>query len=172
MKKEVIKIGDRIKITNPTIVTKVGYDYGYDEAKWEINSNHGDEINRLIGKVSKGVYIDFESNIFVETVYNKIVHCLVPLLTRGTKRQSSDRKLFTEESNEYQDYVALVAEKKVVKTGTYHPYYRSYDGEVSPPELVNVKTHVLLGFYFNDGKLKRSFDIIWIEQKNVEKLGN
>lgn len=162
MKREIIKVGDTVKIINPLFVKRVGYDFTFEDALKEVEKKFGRDIHQLL-KIVKPARITFTEN--------KITQAVAFDLVKRSFSDNNERKIFTELKEFYKDLKVKVIGKKVVRTGFYQTSY--YDAECSDSyegaTLLNPKTHILLEL---DSATNFYNEPMRIEVTNVEKINN
>lgn len=167
----VIKVGDKVQIINPVIITRIGYDFTYEDACKEVLENYTEDISTLLRKT--GFKFKLMNNYAWEKAEKKIVGAIAYNLV-GTKiKTGNERKLYTEINENLRDVIVTVTAKKNVKTGIYYPAVCSEptsfggDYDYDPGGLKDPKTHVVLTI--NTGNRYTEYDIL-IEQSNVKKI--
>lgn len=178
-KKDIIRVGDRVKILRPLFIYRWGYDNNlndvYDEVMkkyqpqiWEFLSS----INVLEDKKSRLVKLSEFPKRYISRMASAIAYSIVgSRISDGAVRKlfyitDEDRGPFGWLNHDYPvDSVQEVREIKIVKTGRYFSPYssQSYEGEYDwePGGLYEEKTHKLLRVGYTDN---------WIEAINVEKV--
>lgn len=159
----IIRAGDIVRVVNPELVIRIGYDFSFEDAVKEIKATYGEEINGLLRKVKV-------HHKRWEIVEDAVVRPLAYELVRSKFRHGNERRLHTQIREELRGAEVTVFGKKIAKTGTYFPptggdppYYDDYE----PGGLRDCKTHVILEIGFV-GKLSRREELL-IDQHNVVK---
>lgn len=181
---QVIRVGDKVMITNPEFVVRVGYPMSYADAFSYIERHHVGDIQQFINeKLYK--MTEKESAFSAEWVaspasdkdFRQIMRGMAKLYLNSQGHGGKERTIHTESRPERQGQIFKVLGKKVCKTGTYDPPWaeQDYNGEWDngPGGLLNCKTHVLLElqcFEMFSGAGKGFEFGSWIESKNVKKL--
>jgi hypothetical protein len=170
-KKEVIRVGDTVKIVNSDIIYRVGY----LKSKECILRNHLKESDIVKIEEFIGSFGIPKNN---ENVFDKIADALAYGILKADHFGGNVRSIHSENKPEYLGLEGTVIDRKVVKTGTYkagYSYIDNYWGttEYTPTELVNQKTHVLFKVEVHrtlvDDEIGE-FQTVWIENKNLEKV--
>lgn len=160
--KQTIRIDDKVIITNPEFVTRVGYPISFIQAckivqeKWDplignmlgITGLYRDEPDRMIGGMKLSVHTPWPPDGRYKKPYEKIIAGLAGMLLEKEGFGGRERKIYTKTYEEFQGKIYQVVDKKVVKTGIYFPPWseQSYEGEWDggPGGLDKEETHVLL----------------------------
>lgn len=143
MANNTIYVGDIIQIVTPEIVTRVGYEFSYDDACKEVKETHKEDIYELLRKVKVRRWDKVEKEIIKSLAYDLIAK----KMHSGNKRM-----IFTKRDDKLADVKVKVTNKQMARTGTYFPptgggtdYWGEYDYE--PGGLTDMKTHVLFKFH-------------------------
>ena len=138
----VIRTGDTIEIINPEIITRIGYEFTYDDAVKEIRETYEEDILILLRTVKVSRW---------KKVTKEIVKSLAYDLIHKRIRTGNVRKIYTERREELIGKKVKVMGKSLARTGTYYPptgggtdYNGEYDYE--PGGLKDPKTHVIFEF--------------------------
>lgn len=178
------KEGDKVIVTNPEFVVRVGYPLSYAMAYEHVKETQLVNVRRFLDEtmfpVQPGESI-FGMCLTRAKGPNKeermILQGLAWAYLHKEQFGGPERTIHTESRPYYHGRVLTVGEKRVCKTGTYDaPYsHQDYFGEWDcyPGGLTNCKTHVLLRIehdaeimpYYNERE-KYSYGN-WIESKNV-----
>lgn len=188
-KQRAIKRYDYVRIVNPEVVVRWGYNLNKQIVKdTVITKEQKDAIIKLlelfnIHQKNENFYdmIGFEYEPEKNKVYEKILDEIAYGILKSECFGGKERKLFTERRDFLKGVRAFVSERRVVKTGkyeagqTYQGYFDPYP-EYEPAYLSNEKTHVL---YRLDVQPTECPEIIrceesgfWIEKQNVERFYN
>jgi len=163
-----MKKGDRVKIINPELFVRCGYDLTINTLFDEIETEHSKEISKHVNEMCNLVGLDnLKLNAYLdlnELISNKIINSLAYSLLPSRMAEGSERKIFTEYGWQYKDKLGIIVKKKYVKTGIYHRGF-SYDGDYEPAYLDPVQTNCILEVEL----CKWGFNIL-IEAKNVEQM--
>jgi hypothetical protein len=175
------KVDDRVAITNPILVDRVGYPLSHNDAKDLVEREYEEPIRSLLEQT--GLYKTSEYAIFtrqwppcgkIGKSYSRLISALASMYLVVHGFGGKERKLYTHEEQDLLGLHFTVKDKRIAKTGTYYPSGSSDDGEDwYHGGLSNCKTHVLLclGFRCIGSHDKNDFtDGIWIESKHVRKV--
>ena len=182
-RKNIIRVGDNVKIVNPEIVIRWGYPLTKQIVKDTIITQ--EQKDSIYTMMTKFGYVPVPqlfdgSNTEADYIYEKLLDTMAYHLISKHGFGGKDRRLFVENKESLRNKSGQVIERKVVKTGTYHTggggydYWGEYDYE--PSYLENEKSHVLYRiFVYNSGYDEsicpniNNEGGIWIENKNLEK---
>ena len=158
-KSAAIKVDDVVRVVNPLIIQRVGYDYTFEDAWLESQVEYKEEIYALLRKAKVSRWNIVEKAIVSSLAYDRV---------KKKFKDGNERKIYTKLMESLRDRQVTVVSKKTAKTGIYYPPYHGngyddYDGE--PGGLTDGKTHILLEIDVFDEEGR-----IWIEQTNVVKL--
>jgi len=160
--KQVIRIDNRVQITNPEFVARVGYPLSFIQAceivkqKWDplignmlgITGLYKDEPDQIICGMTCSIKTPWPPDGRYRKPYEKIVAGLADMLLEKEGFGGKERKIYTKTYDEFQGKVYQVVDKKIVKTGFYFPPWsqQSYEGgwDGGPGGLDKEETHVLL----------------------------
>lgn len=178
-KKDIIRVGDKVKILRPLFIYRWGYDNNLKDVTEEVMKKYQPQIHKLLSDINtlegnKGSLTRLSE--FPKRFISRIAEGLAYHIVGSRMRDGAVRKLFyvTEDGDHplnwlNHDYpvgsIKEVREIKIVKTGRYfspctsHGYEGDYDWE--PGGLSNEKTHKLL---------RVGYTGYWIEAINVEKV--
>ena len=175
----IIRVGDKVKITNPEFFLRCGYDNNHQEACKAIEDTYKHEINKFIyiweqslmktkGKTPICKLICGDS-----PTYLKIVSALAYDLVHKQMKEGVERKIYTDRVDFYKHNNFVVSSIQYVRTGVYHPPsggYNSQSGEYDnfPGYLDKPVVHKIL--YFTEYLYGLSGDKTAIEDCNVEKV--
>jgi hypothetical protein len=178
-KKDIIRVGDRVKILRPLFIYRWGYDNNFSDVYDEVMKKYQPQIweflssiNGLEGRKTGLVRLSEFPKRYISRMASAIAYNIV-----GSRiSDGAVRKLFyiTDEDKgplHWLNYdfpagsIKEVREIKIVKTGRYFSpcSSQSYEGEYDwePGGLYEEKTHKLLRVGYTDN---------WIEAINVEKI--
>lgn len=143
-RKNVIRVGDRVKIIDPLQFVRVGYPLTVENViENHITQDHRYLLQQLIN--STGYKTD---RLSTDPEYSRLETALARLILKTKKFGGPERKVHTKYVAEYAGKEATVRSKRYVKTGTYQSgssfqgYYDDYP-EYEPPYLKNEKTVVI-----------------------------
>lgn len=180
-KKDIIRVGDTVKIVNPRFIKRWGYDNNLQDTKQKVFDRYGPKMIKFVeeilieeGIIKKPVPADkdFPWSVGLCSISNKGKYMLAAAIAYeivGYKmKDGAERKLFYYDKNPTYYHNDIVTDIKIVQTGIYFspttgggydPWTGDYDcGE--PGGLTNVKVHKLLEIAFD----------VWIEDCDVEKI--
>jgi hypothetical protein len=180
-KKNIIRVGDMVKIISPEFFIRCGYPLTIDMERENVRKNYQDKINKFIYELvqeevsksspNKTVTHGFYDREFYRTE-NEIANALAYAFINAKKFGGYERKIYTEHHEDIRDKILRVSSIFFVKTGTYSPghWYSCLDEEDWEPAcLVKEKTHKILsldcGYITSD-----SCNGTGIEAANVEKV--
>jgi hypothetical protein len=161
---DVIRKDDLVKVVNPHVFVKCGYDWNFKEARKEVFKKESKKISEICKRY------DFSPRYSSDhrTVEDKIIDVLAHGLLSSRKRAGSKRKIFTEKCEDVKGQVLRVTDFFYKKTGFYSVdveencygdnYYYNY--------LDKQKTHKIL----KAQKTSYPFFCYKIEAQNVYKL--
>lgn len=193
--KNLIRVGDRVKIVNPEVVMRWGYPLSKKIVRDTMITKEQKDALITMMRVFNGStptpivqelphdLFDMQDdevpmNIDYDT-YDKILNELAHKILKDKGYGGNERKLYTTMKESLRDKVGCVHERIVVKTGTHVGGGGSYsyngDFDYEPPYLDNEKTHVLFKFIpnynYRDGICQEINTFgAWIEKKNFEKI--
>jgi hypothetical protein len=148
MKKQTIKVGDRVRILEPKFVGRVGYPLIYGMLMDEVENDP-----KVIEALS---ILDVRGG---QNVPHYLHIAIAKLRVEQRNFGGRERTIHYEADGVFQEYargaVCEVTGRRVVKTGTYYPASRGgsssdYDWEPEPGGLADCKTHVLLRTSFGE----------------------
>jgi len=175
-------VGDRVTVTNPEFVTRVGYPMSYEDAFNYIEKSHIEDIENFVNeilfkqtkKLPHGLLVSMTKPTSDKN-FRKIMKGLAGLYLDAKGHGGKERSIHINSKPEYQGKTFEVINKRVVKTGTYYPPWsqQDYNGEWDggPGGLDNCKTHVILELqdYQMHWNFMNKWDGCWIESCNVRK---
>jgi hypothetical protein len=170
MKKQIIRIYDKVKIVNPQRFIRCGYPLHLPDVISEIDKefceNGGIEFCKKFG--IGGFDLRFGMN-----PYNTIIEALAYSKMKSLKFGGNKRQIFTENLEDTEGRIFQVVYKRYVKTGEYvYPRGES-------PYLDEQKTHTILRIYqckrpdnmpYLSESIVNGFESFEIEACNVEKI--
>lgn len=183
-KKDIIRVGDQVRILRPNIIYKWGYDNNLHDTIDQVMDKHKYKIKKFIAALVKedfdfeykGTYTSVNGNS-IHRVASGIAYELVSCRMRdGNLRKLFYKKDLPEEGwrtialNHQEGQIAEVSKIKIVQTGKYCPPEYSYEDDWYgkgckyvdyPGGLRDVKTHKLLQLNWTED---------WIEDCDVEKV--
>lgn len=171
---QLIRVGDRVTVTKPEFVTRVGYPMSHADALEWVKKNKLSQLMDLLNFDERPSLQEFFVQpypYFEERYTHRIVSALASLYLRHKGYGGKTRSIHTERRPSELGTQHVVTDKMTVKTGTYYP--SSGRGEdYEPGGLDNEKTHVLLCLGHH---MSRSYDSklnygVWIERCKVRKV--
>ena len=180
LKKNVIRINDRVRIINPETFVRCGYPWSKEYVKENvITKEQRQAIRNLLypdAAPACPVLFKFGEEESVEEL--KMIDILAYVILMKNGYGGKERTVHTKLREELRGKTGVVCDRKVVKTGCYHPGYSSqgyYDAypEYEPAYLTNEKSHVILRILvhgINDAFVTDPDNQIWIENKHLEKI--
>lgn len=186
------RVGDRVIVTNPEFVERVGYPMSYEEAYQYVAKNYLINIEEMLGstifQMGEAMYrrspfaLSLREDPTDVTKHSKDIKQLIGAVAKMYMKfkdfGGKERSIHTKCLEDKLGMVCEVTNKRVCKTGIYYPggSSTSYEGEVDswPGGLDNCKTHVLLELdvFFSmafESKDWNSYPGTWIESCNVRK---
>lgn len=186
-KQKAIGIYDYVKIVNPEIVVRWGYNLNKQIVKETvITDEQKDALAKFLNSFNLDVHaikwyedLDLPYNPKDNPIYEKVLDEIAYAVLKSKGFGGKERKIFTEQRDFLKGVKAFVVERRVVKTGTYHgasTYQGYFDPwpEYEPAYLSNEKTHVLYRVNVQPTdcpEILHYEDIgFWIEKQNVERF--
>lgn len=127
-----VKIGDRVVITNPELVLRVGYPLSYEEAYRKTIELYGPQLKDFLKRTVYDADGEFQLDIDLEhRDVKRVLGGLARLYMAQAGYGGKERAIHTVSRPELQGQVFTVMNKRVCKTGTYDaPYgYTDHNGE-------------------------------------------
>jgi hypothetical protein len=172
-RKNVIRIGDKVKIINPEIFQRVGYPMTTQIIK---ESHITDEQRRLLDKLMETTG-NHKYELYKDVInpeYDKLEHVFSTIVLKSMGFGGDERNVHTETKPEYKDKIGTVISKRYVKVGTYNSatnyqgYFDDYP-EYEPAYLKNEKTVII--YNVSIGERDTIFnDYVEFPQSSVEKM--
>lgn len=180
LKKNVIRVNDRVKIINPEVFVRCGYPWSKEYVKENVITKEQRVIirNLLYPNLKRPITIDdvFGQDETVEEL--KMIDILAYVILMENGYGGRERTVHTKLREELRGKTGVICDRKVVKTGCYFPgsshqgYFDAYP-EYEPAYLTNEKSHVILQILVhgnNDVFVTDPDNQIWIENKHLEKI--
>lgn len=175
-RKDVIHIGDKVRIINPEMVVRVGYDFTFEKAIPVVEEKYSPQILQFMESIgfNQGM---FSARLKDKKLFRDIVNSIAYAVVGESFRCGNERKIYTEKQPYLTDMEFKVHHKYVVRTGQYYPSsggYDSFSGEYDYEcgGLSKPKNHIILNLTTDDEI--RAYDVpkyyMAIESCNVEKL--
>jgi hypothetical protein len=171
-RKNVIRVGDKVKIINPEVFVRTGYPLTTDMVK---ESHITDEQKQLMRGLLRtvGLNYNFSSGCY-DREYDKLEHVFSTIVLKSKGFGGNERSVHTETKPEYKDRIGTVISKRYVKVGTYNSatnyqgYFDDYP-EYEPAYLKNEKTVII--YNVSIGERDTIFnDYVEFPQSSVEKM--
>ena len=174
MKKDIIRVGDKVKIIKPEFFVRCGYPLCLQDACDIVKETYKEKICDFIqniGITTTKLFSTIENdNDFLNT-FDKIVKALAYDYVRANKFGGAERTIHTITEEVFQNKFMIVKEIQLVKTGIYIGTYSfGYEGEFDPPYLSDQKTHKILTLDTPQYHYQISYNGFKIEDINVEKV--
>lgn len=175
-KKDIIRVGDKVKILRPLFIYRWGYDNNLKDVAEEVLSKYKPQMREFVRTILNLEGKKGTSMGDADYPYYRLASALAYEIVGSRMSQGAIRKLFyiTDEDRGPMHWlnhdfpagsIKEVREIKIVKTGRYFSSCSSqnYEGEYDwePGGLSDEKTHKLLRVGYTDN---------WIEAINVEKI--
>lgn len=184
-KKNIIRVGDKVKVINPTAFIRCGYETCITDEKEKIRSEYSESIKSFLRSLDICVepkkerynardlfntIIEHERSISdykLEIAYDRIAREVAYLKIAQDGINGNERKLYTKPMDDIEGEIFEVKKIRFVKTGIRHSSYIEQDrysgeDEYIPGCLEGEKTHKILTLgYINP---------FMIEASNVEKV--
>jgi hypothetical protein len=158
-RKNIIRVGDRVKIVVPEVVVRVGYPL----TKADMMKKQTPEQLQAIRDMFKAFNVRLkmenisalglgEADRDMEKLYEKIRYAMAGEMLAQAGWGGKQRRIHTRTLTPIKGLLATVDARRVVKTGDHYPAYSSYDSwngdyDYEPGGLSNEKTHVLYKLY-------------------------
>lgn len=190
-RKNIIRVGDRVKILVPDVVVRVGYPL----TKADMMEKQTPEQLKAIQDMFRAFGIVMHPDMFTDyksisnreddRAYGHVRRIMASLQLRREGWGGRERRIHTHTLPMLRGCLATVDAKRVVKTGDYHPGWSGQDywtGEYDcePAYLSNEKTHVLYKLYVDgigyswtpdsENSISSDYKDIEIEAVNLAKI--
>jgi hypothetical protein len=172
-RKNVIRVGDKVKIINPEVFVRTGYPLTTDMIKESHITNEQKQLlDKLMETTGNRKYTLYTDNI--NTEYDRLEHVFSTILLKSKGFGGNERKVHTETKPEYKDKIGAVISKRYVKVGTYNSatsskgYFDDYI-EYEPAYLKNEKTVIIYNVSIGERDTIFS-DYVEFPQSSVEKV--
>jgi hypothetical protein len=156
-RKDIIRVGDRVKIVTPKVVVRVGYPLTKAEMMERQTPEQLQAIRDMMRAFKTVVYPENHSDLLgaitensanIDRLYEKVRYLMAGRMLEQEGFGGKQRRIHTYTLTGIKSRLATVTSKRVVKTGDYYHSsggYDSYTGEYDyePGGLSNEKTHVL-----------------------------
>lgn len=184
--KNIIRVGDIVRITNPNFFVRCGYALDFNSACELVEERDADKIEQCLRILLDLPTEDKREFFAVEMAHSKfkkherslqndIIRAMAYHEVGLQYKTGNERKIYTQELPLLKDKRYQVYEKKCVKTGKYYPPsggYDSYSGEYDYESggLYEEKTHIILSLNEYMGFYQINTGLLMIEACNVEKV--
>ncbi len=171
-KKDVIRVGDKVRIKEPNMFVRCGYPLTFDDMRKEVEQKYSADISKFLYSLKipcGGNYFNLNQNFKNSREFEKVRDALAYYFLKQKKFGGNERNVYTKVNELYRNVEVSVVGIQFVKTGIY---YAGYSGSIweegAPPELCNQETHKILHvalpytFYWNNHPK--------IEDRWVEKI--
>ena len=177
-KTDIIRVGDRVRITTPEIFVRCGYPLCVADVVSDLLTNNKKEIHDFL----KSLGVKFSPTYFGDEAVDgghfsprldKLLSEIAYLKIKSNRFGGRIRSIYTKSEPDYQDAIVNVVKTKVVRTGEYYApsFHSSYDGDdYDCGGLSNSKSHKIVQFSRYGANSFFSGDEPWIEVKNVQKI--
>ncbi|WP_372395228.1 hypothetical protein ABMY26_07095 (plasmid) [Azospirillum sp. HJ39] len=166
-KKNVIRVGDKVRILDPRLFIRCGYPLCHKDVMADLEENRSADVQAVaekFGIAGQGV------------VRDRLVSALAYGILRSKRFGGYERSIhLTDPRDHLGGLVATVADKAVVVTGSYFPPSGHCD-DYDPGGLDGAKSHVILTLYAWDDhhpdldRIRSSDSRIRIPASHVEKV--
>jgi hypothetical protein len=154
MKKDIIRVGDKVRVVTPRVFVRCGYPKTIPEEAKIVAQEFRQEIDALLVKtevMSSGcstIHLHAHQSIWPQRAFDKICAEIAHARLRRNGFGGRNREIYDEEDPSLEGEVFVVHQVRFVKTGIYNSgrfshcdYYEDYE----PPYLSNQETHKILG---------------------------
>jgi hypothetical protein len=163
-KKDIIRIGDQVKIIYPHVFVRCGYPKSINDYIEKVKKEKGEQVQKFIQDM--GISIDvlslYNDDQMFSKVYEDIIKIIAYQFLKKDKFGGNERTIHTQYQIEQKDKEFSIIGIRFVKTGIYQKSWHSMDGDYDPPVLCNQKTHKILQL--------GCFPLIEIEDVHVVKI--
>lgn len=195
-KKDVIRVGDTVKIINPEVVDRVGYPLTKAMLMEQQTPEQLKAIRDMFRAFGVVIYPENELDLSrlgmskdYDRIYERVRYLMAEVSIKKEGWGGKEKKLYTYTLEPIRNKLATVVARRTTKTGIYHAGYSSCDywGEYDyePAYLSDEKTHVIYklnvrgyGEWWSKKRNENMFDIrtqedykdIEIEKCNILKM--
>jgi hypothetical protein len=177
--KSILRVGDRVRIVNPTIFCRCGYEWNKQYVKDNIitpqQKNALRDLMITFGIMNEG-HIDILDDGHIKFIpdacvneYDKLLDELAYAILKKNHFGGRERKIFTEYKPEFLNREGVVGVRKVYQTGTYERGLWCYD-EYDPPFLGNLKAHVIFNVFLDTPTIDWMAEGLRIENIHLQKI--
>lgn len=164
-----IRKGDRVRIVTPEMFVRCGYPKSLDEAIYEFELAHGEELQEFLRSLGHGKFSNMRMEGDVLTrLYKKVRRELAHAQLKKEHYGGCLRSIHTKHEERWKDKEMLVTGVRFVVTGYYERggwIGGLGEEEYEPPCLGDQKRHKIL-------RLGYGFENVEIEDIHVEKIGH
>lgn len=171
-KKDVFRIGDKVKIITPKIFIRCGYPLNKQIVKDEFLNEIDVLIYEFILKTTREapedgrlIHFDFRDTGRIEDTKEEIKDALAFHILKKKKWGGNIRQIFEEDSPNLLNIEGTVSDKKYHKIGKRENGYYSGEDDAEPPMLLDEKTKIILTVRFKD-----AYSFLKINSENVIKI--
>lgn len=159
--KTVFRIGDSVKVINPHIFVRCGYQLTVAKILDKYQETWKSDVQDLIQLILPNSELRVIT-LVKEAILKTLAHGHYLSVGCG----GYEREIYTQTEQKIKDTTTIVIGKKIVKTGIY-----KYGDKYQPPHLSNQHSHIILQVCL-DGDSLDDLNCFWIEAKNVEKISS
>lgn len=153
-KKDVIRVGDTVKIIKPEVVDRVGYPLTKAMCMEQQTPEQLKAIQDMFRAFGVVIYPNNELDLSrfgiskdYDRIYERVRYLMAEVSIKKEGWGGKEKKIYTYTLEPIRNRRATVVARRTIKTGVYHPGYSSCDywGEYDyePAYLSNEKTHVI-----------------------------
>lgn len=139
-KRNVIRVGDRVRIVNPEKFIRCGYPFDVAAERDRIMSRHAHALHTLVNVIDPNPAPDM---VHAVPGLIDVAHALAKVAAARHHQGGNERTIHTERDESLLQWEWSVVSKKYVRSGVYS-HGRSYGEEYEGPSLDNGRTHVIL----------------------------
>jgi hypothetical protein len=170
-KKDVIRVGDVVKIKEPNMFVRCGYPLSFEDMRKDVEKKHSADISKFLYSLKipcGGNYFDINQKFKNSREFDKIRDALAYYFLKQCSFGGNERTIHTKVNETYRNTEAIVVAIQFVKTGTYSPgYHGGFWDDNEPSALYNQETHKILhvrlpyAIYGNDYP---KIEACWVEK--------
>jgi hypothetical protein len=170
MKKNILRINDRVVIIRPDVYLRAGYPLNKEIVKKTLITDQEKQKIRELAGLNSLVGLDMlmGHDYIRKHAYDEMLDALAYLRLKEHRHGGDERRIFSEHRPELLNQTGYIIARKVVNTGFYHHGWTSYEGDCEPPFLSNMKAHVIFTVSLDSADC-----MDWpieIERTNLEKI--
>lgn len=167
MKKDIIRVGDWVKVVNPQEFIRCGYPLSFQDEKTEVYEKYSKKVEEFLhNEIGLGVKLfgDLKSLTEVDAAVDKICGAIAYETLKRKGFGGRSRQIYTKENKNILGKEGCVSRIKFHKTGEYYSPSGGGEYDYESGGLRNEKTHKIL-------EVNVFFDTVFkIEAVNVEKV--